>query len=148
MPESKSNGTPVTLLFHDGELGDVRDLLGELGTPFVERRGTLLPEDRARPFDLAIATPQRMLGLHFDPGQPRPTQIAVCDSDTRSLRNSLRRAGIQLMVRRPVHPAALRAIVLHSLYRGPERRRSVRVSVGAPVRFRAGWRQRAAVLAD
>jgi hypothetical protein len=142
------NASPMTLLFHDGELGDVRELLGRLGAPFVERQGALLPEDRERDFGLAIATPQRMLSIRLDPNRPLPTQIAICDSDTRSLRNSLRRAGIQLMVRRPVHPAALRAIVLHSLYRGPERRRSVRVSIGAPVRFRSGWRQRPAVLAD
>jgi len=148
MPRPETNGSTTTLLFHDGELGDVRELLGRLGTPFVERRGALLPEDRERDFGLAIATPQRMLSIQLDPSRPLPTQIAICDSDTRSLRNSLRRAGIQLMVRRPVHPAALRAIVLHSLYRGPERRRNVRVSVGAPVRFRSGWRQRPAVLAD
>lgn len=147
MPDATPD-TPATLLFHDGELGDVRDLLVRLGTPFLERRGALQPEDRERDFGLAIATPQRMLGLHLDPGRPRPTQVAICDSDTRSLRNSLRRAGIQLMVRRPVHPAALRAIVLHALYRGPERRRSVRVSIGAPVRFGGRFRQRPAVLAD
>lgn len=148
MPEANPNRPPTTLLFHDGELADVRELLGTLGMPFVERRANLLPEDRGRAFDLAIATPRRILALEYAPGEARPTQIAICDSDTRSLRNSLRRSGIQLMIRRPVHPAALRAIVLHSLYRGPERRRSVRVSIGAPVRFRSGWRQRPAVLAD
>ena len=42
---------------------------------------------------------------------------------------------------------ALRLLLVHSLYRGPERR-SRRVAVGAPVRFRAGLRKREAVLAD
>src|SRR5258706_192259 len=52
------------------------------------------------------------------------------------------------MVRRPVHPAALRALVVHALYRGPEKRRSARVNVGAPVRMKIGWRPRAALLVD
>lgn len=138
----------TTLLFHDGELEDVRALLTELCPGFVERRGVLPPEDRERSFELVVGTPQRVLSLEFAPGRARPTQIAICDSDTRSMRNSLYRAGIQLMVRRPVHPAALRALLLHSLYRGPEKRRSVRVSIGAPLRFRARWRKRAAILAD
>jgi hypothetical protein len=37
---------------------------------------------------------------------------------------------------------------LHILYRGPEKRRLPRASIGAPVRYRAGWRQQSAVLAD
>lgn len=146
--EPKPSESPAALLYHDGELSDVRTLLGELGATFVERRGALLPEDLASNFDVVIATPRRMLGQHFGAGRGAPTQIAICDSDTRSLRNSLRRAGIQLMVRRPVHPAALRALLLHALYRGPEKRRHVRVSVGAPVRFRRGLRKRPAILAD
>jgi hypothetical protein len=60
----------------------------------------------------------------------------------------LRRAGIDMVVRRPVHPAALRLLILHCLYRGPERRRSPRVSVGTPVVFRTGLRRRNAILAD
>jgi hypothetical protein len=59
----------------------------------------------------------------------------------------VRRAGVDLVVRRPVHPTALRLLLLHSLYRGPERRVR-RVAVGAPVRFRAGFRRRAGTLAD
>lgn len=146
MSDPKSH--PMTLLFHDGELAEVRNLLGELGTPFVERRGVLLEGDLARGFDLVIATPQRVLDLDLDPAGKRPKLMAVCDADSRSLRNSLSRAGIQWMVRRPVHPAAMRALVLHAIYRGPEKRRNQRVSIGAPIRFRAGWRQRSAILGD
>ena len=60
----------------------------------------------------------------------------------------LQRAGVDLVVRRPVHPSALRLLLLHCLYRGPERRRSPRVSVGAPVTFRSGLRRKSAILAD
>lgn len=146
--QPKPLGSAAALLYHDGELADVRSLLAELGAAFVERRGALLPEDQGAEFGVVIATPRRMLAGRFDAGRGGPTKIAICDSDTRGLRNSLRRAGIQLMVRRPVHPAVLRALVLHALYRGPEKRRHVRVGVGAPVRFRRGLRQRPAILAD
>jgi len=143
----ESAPAPQTLLVHDGELADVRTLLGELGTPFTERRGALCPEDRDTAWDLVIGTPARILRLHLDPSR-RPAQIAMVDEDSRTLRNSLRRAGIRVVVRRPVHRAALRAVILHALYRGPEKRRSARVSVGAPVRYRQGWRRRTAILAD
>jgi hypothetical protein len=53
-----------------------------------------------------------------------------------------------MIVRRPVHPAALRALVVHSLYRGPEKRRSTRVNIGAPVRLKLGWRHRDALIVN
>jgi hypothetical protein len=74
-------------------------------------------------------------------------RIAVLDRNMRSLRSVVRRAGADLVVRRPVHPTAFRLLLLHSLYRGPERR-SRRVAVGAPIRFRVGILRRDGVLAD
>jgi hypothetical protein len=139
---------PLTLLVHDGELADVRALLEAIGTPFVERLGAASGEDRSAHWDLVIASPKRILDLQLDAPGAQPTQIAILAQDSRTLRTSLRRAGIQLMVRRPVHPATLRALVVHALYRGPEKRRSARVNVGAPVRLRFGWRQRPAILVD
>jgi len=47
-----------------------------------------------------------------------------------------------------VHPAALRLLILHALYRGPEKRRTTRVSMGAPVHFRSGLRRRPAILEE
>lgn len=138
----------MTLLVHDGELDDLRTLLEEVGTPFVERRGGLGPEDREIRWELVIATPKLMLELNLRAATYEPQQLAILEQDSRTLRNSLRRAGITQIVRRPVHRAALRALIVHALYRGPEKRRATRVSIGAPVRFRAGWRQRPAILAD
>jgi hypothetical protein len=139
---------PATLLVHDGELADIRELLGELCPDFVERRGELKAEDHETPWHLVVATPRWMLKMPGQSGKSSRKQIAICDQDSRTLRNSLHRAGINMMVRRPVHPAALRALLLHALYSGPEKRRVGRVSVGAPVRFRKGWRQHPAILAD
>jgi len=136
----------ATLLVHDGELADVRALLAELGLPFAERRGALAQSDLEQRWGLAIATPRRIALLKF-PG-PSPACIAICDRDSRTLRTSLRRSGIELMVRRPVHRAALRGLILHALYRGPERRRDARVAIGAPVGVRRGLRRHRAILAD
>jgi hypothetical protein len=138
---------PATLLVHDGELADVRALLASLMLPCTERRAGLPAGDLEQAWGLVVTTPQRASLLRFS-GRQRPKCIAICDRDSRTLRNALRRAGIALMVRRPVHPAALRALVLHALYRGPERRRNIRVPIGAPVSFRRFLRRRTAVLAD
>jgi hypothetical protein len=145
MQSPQSSGT---LLFHDGELADLHAMLEELGTPFAARLGELEAGDHEAPWDLIIGTPQRLLGLPFQALGASQQRIAICDQDSRTLRNSLRRAGIDLMIRRPVHPAALRALLVHALYRGPEKRRLPRASIGAPVRYRAGWRQHPAILAD
>ena len=111
-------------MIHDGDLADVRALLVSLRIPFVERLGAETAEDRNCRWDLVIASAKRILDLQIPHSSSPPTQIAILSHDARTLRSSLRRTGTTLMVRRPVHPAALRALVLHSLYRGPEKRRS------------------------
>jgi c-di-GMP-binding flagellar brake protein YcgR len=136
----------ATLLVHDGELADVRALLAELGLPFAERRGALAQGDLEQRWGLAMATPRRIALLKF--ADPAPACIAICDRDSRTLRTSLKRSGIELVVRRPVHRAALRGLILHALYRGPERRRDARVAIGAPVAYRGVLRRHRAILAD
>jgi hypothetical protein len=140
--------TPRSLLIHDGELADVSALLASLEIPFVERLGAESQDDRQMSWDLVIASAKRILDLQLPNSSVPPTQIAILAHDARTLRSSLRRTGTTLMVRRPVHPAALRALVVHSLYRGPEKRRSTRVNVGAQVRIKVGWRPRPALLVD
>jgi hypothetical protein len=139
---------PTSLLVHDGELADVCALMGQLGLEFTERRGSPRPEDEARSWDLVVSTPRRLLELEVGVAGSQPVRIAILDKDSKTLRSMLQRAGIGLIVRRPVHPAALRLLILHSLYRGPEKRRALRVSVGAPVRYRAGLRRRSGIMAD
>src|SRR5262245_15708096 len=140
--------TPRSLLIHDGELADVRALLESHQIPFIERIGVESPEDRRFPWELVIASARRILELQLPCSSSPPMMIAILSHDARTLRSSLRRTGTTMMVRRPVHPAALRALVLHALYRGPEKRRAARVNVGAPVRVKVGWRPRPAVLVD
>jgi hypothetical protein len=139
---------PITILIHDGELADVRNLLEELGVSFVERFGAATPADGQTSWDLVIATPKRMLDFEVPESFPSPVRIAVLADGARTLRNMLKREMIEFLVRRPVHPSALRLLILHALYRGPEKREGARVTIGAPIRFRIGWRWRRGILVD
>jgi hypothetical protein len=138
--------TPSVLLLHDGELAPFAEVIGTLGG--VERRGNPNELDRARAWDVIIASASRMLELHEHLSDSTAVRIAVLDGDSKTLRKMLKQIDTDLMVRQPVHPAALRLLILHALYRGPEKRRTTRVSMGAPVRFRSGLRRRPAILAE
>ncbi|HTY19172.1 MAG TPA: PilZ domain-containing protein [Myxococcota bacterium] len=131
------------LLLHDGDLADVRALLVRLGVEVVE--SSKAATEGA--WEVAVANARHVRAIPRVAAGARGVRIAVLDRNTRTLRSLLRRSGVDLIVCRPVHPAALRGLLLHALYRGPERR-SRRVAVGSPVRFRAGLRRRSAVLAD
>ena len=131
------------LLLHDGELADVRAVAESLGARVVECAPAEAPPD----WDVLIASARHARDTYLRSTRLRAVRVAVIESNSRTLRNLVRRAGMDLIVRRPVHPTALRLLLLHALYRGPERR-SRRVAVGAPVRFRCGLRRRDGVLAD
>ena len=136
------------LVCHDGELGDVCSILRELRCAFVERIGSPPLADLARPWDLVVASPIRALRLGSVLGRPETRSIVVAEPGTRSAGRRLLPLGVEWIVRRPVHPAALRLLMQHALYRGPERRRTQRVSIGLPIRYRARWLPRRAVLRE
>jgi hypothetical protein len=138
--------TPSVLLLHDGELADLASVIEPLGG--IDRCGTPTELDRTRAWDVIIASAGRMLELHEKLPGTSAVRIAVLDGDSKTLRKMLSRVDADLLVRQPVHPAALRLLILHALYRGPEKRRVTRVSMGAPVRFRSGLRRRPAILAE
>jgi hypothetical protein len=129
------------LLVHDGELADVAALASKLGAELA------VPGPDSNDWDVAVATPRRLSEIGWRTSQRRVVRIAVVEQDARTVRAMCRRAGVDLVVRRPVHPSVLRLLLLHALYRGPDRRVR-RVTVGAPVRFRVGLRFRTALLAD
>ncbi|MCP4037787.1 MAG: PilZ domain-containing protein [bacterium] len=136
------------LLLHDAELADVRMLLTELKIPFVEREGEPTEIDLRTAWDLIIASQRRMNQLENSEAAQKARRIAVVDSDSRTMRTMLRRQGVHYIVARPVHAAAVRLLVLHCIYRGPERRRQSRVSVGARIQTRMGLFRRDVILAD
>jgi hypothetical protein len=138
--------TPSILLLHDGELADLAAVIEPLGG--IDRCGNPTDLDRARAWDVILASADRMLELHEHLSDTSAMRIAVLDGDSKTLRKMLYRVDTDLLVRQPVHPAALKLLILHALYRGPEKRRATRVSMGAPIRFRSGLRRRPAILAE
>jgi hypothetical protein len=138
---------PAVLILHDGELSELRRVVAGLEVELHERLGAPAGPDRARSWDLVLGTPRRLIELDGGAGRPA-SRIAALAGDSRTARAMLARAGVRVLVRLPVHPAALRLLVLHSVYRGPERRRTPRAGVGAPVLIRSGLRRRKALLVD
>jgi hypothetical protein len=139
------------LLIDDGELDDVRALLEELETEFVHMRGDDLPDELQDPRFLLVSTARRAVSLRFvrEPKRPRPpVRIAVCTGSSKTQRNILKRAGFDYLVSRPVHPAALRLLLLRAIYRGQEKREATRFAFGYEVTFRTGFRRRKALLAE
>ena len=65
-----------------------------------------------------------------------------------ALRDQLRGVGFDYLVRRPIHPGALRLLLLRALYRGPERRVTVRYPIGGEVAYKLGLRRRRATLLE
>ncbi len=131
------------LMIHDGELADVKALATSIGVQVIEGvEAGVAPE-----WDVLVTTARYAKSEHLAGGRAKAVRIAVLDRNSRTLCTLLRRSGVDLVVRRPVHPAALRLLLVHALYRGPERR-TRRVAVGAPVRFRLGLFKRDGTLAD
>jgi hypothetical protein len=56
-------------------------------------------------------------------------------------------SGFDFLIREPVHPAALRVLLLRALFRGSEARRAPRVASGHAVSFKTGfWRHKATLV--
>jgi hypothetical protein len=146
------NDTCRVLLLDDGELEDVRALLEQLGEAFVHLRGAAIPARIHAPSALLVATSRRALSTAGWPNDgddhALPHRIVVVDGDSNTLRSMLRRSGVDLLVRRPVHPYALRLVLLRALYRGRERRRDDRVALGCEISLRSGLRRRTGILAE
>jgi hypothetical protein len=145
-------GQPVDiLLLEDGELDDVQQMLEELGLSFGRVRGGAIVSDTPPPTSLLISTPRRISAIRGSEGHAlggRPVRVMVVNEDSPTLRARLRRLGFDYLVRRPVHPEALRLLLLHCLYTGDERRKAPRVPIGYEVSFRSGLLPRRSTLAD
>jgi hypothetical protein len=141
---------PSVLIVDDGELGDVRAVLQELGVDFAHLRGAAVPPRVDPPRQLFVATARRAAVAEPWPKRDAggPQKLGVVAEDSNALRESLRRMGFDFLVRPPVHREALRLLVLRALYTGEERRREARVLVGAEVVCRSGLRRQNATLIE
>jgi len=146
MPDS-----PSVLLLDDGELDDVQKMLEGLEIPFGRIRGGAIARSTPAPKDLLIATPRRIDSVKTavsETGAEPPVRVVIVNEDSNTLREHLRKIGFDFLVRRPVHPEALRLLLLHCLYQGEEKRADPRVAIGYEISFRAGLLNRKATLAD
>lgn len=140
------------LVVDDGELDDIRDLLNAERIDFAHLRGSAVPNPLDPPKDLFITNARHAELVQRWPvsGRPerRPLRLAIVDEDSKPLRARLRELGFLYLVRRPIHPHALRLMLLRMLYRGEERRTEPRVPIGYEIQLRARLRRREAWLAD
>src|SRR5262245_53982721 len=135
---------PEAVLCDAGELDDVAALLYRLGEPPM----------RVWPADLAMLEPWELPGRLFvttvklgltselPPGLDRPgvVRVAVGVRATATVTTAMLRRGFHFVVRRPVHPEALRLLFSQLLFRGRDQRRASRFSYGGEVRWRIGMR--------
>ncbi len=137
---------PPVLIADDGELDDVRRLLDELEIDFVEPTGT-------GPFQttLLITNPRHALAREkaISFAASCRFHLVVADKDLpKTLRREIQRVELDFLVQRPVDPTTMRLVILHALYSGPEKRQSLRVTLGAAVKFRTGVVSRAGTLIE
>ncbi len=138
MPRPDSPSGEI-LLIHDGELADVHELLDRLDVSFREEASQTISVGAYLGAGLVISTPTYLLERLRDGEAGGPERIVVMEGNSRTLRSMLARGSIEWIVCRPVHPIALRLLIVHCIYRGPEKRKTRRVSVGAEVRIQTGW---------
>jgi hypothetical protein len=138
------------LLLDDGELDDVQAILDEASVSYGRVRGGAIAPHTPPPSRLLVATPRR-IDVVDTPGAGEGRElmrIVVVSEDSPTLRARLREVGFDYLVRRPVHPEALRLLILRCVYTGEERRTEPRIPVGFEVSFRTGLLPRRATLAD
>ncbi len=125
------------LLLDDGDLARIRRMLADFEVELEHLRGEVIREDLEEPRDVVIATVKRILALEdlVDlselPG--KPVWIAVHSQDFLPLRVRLRKLGVHFLVQTSVGSEALRLLLMHSVYRGSEKRGEPRLPVGSEV---------------
>jgi hypothetical protein len=147
VPESTTAERAVLFQCSD-ELAEFAALFDELAMP-VQEITTGFPDPEAlKGAQLAVVSGRRLA----ESGTPNlfgwPRTIAVIDDSSKTLVTHLRRIGVAMVIRRPVHPPALRLLLLHEIYRGPERRARRRVLIGHAIRVATGLLRPRAVLLE
>ncbi len=128
----------VILLQRDREFSEFVAVLTELDVPAMDCLSGLPTQEEIKGARLVIATAERLL----DSGPPHlsqwPRTLAVIQNPSKTLSTHLSRIGVTMILHRPVHPRALRLLLLHELYRGPEKRERGRTLIGQSVRVGSG----------
>ncbi|MCZ6464926.1 MAG: PilZ domain-containing protein [Proteobacteria bacterium] len=147
-------GTPecLAMMVDEGELQDVYQVLEELGARPVRAR--LAGPTRFDGWESAprvfIAAARCALSIRIPELAPNEgvVTIAVADTESQTLCALMRRLGYQYVVRRPVHPEALRLLLMRALYRESDQRSEPRFAFGHDVAWLAGWRARRGAIVE
>jgi hypothetical protein len=134
---------PQVLIQDDGELDALRVLLDEIGVPYAEAMS-----DPSSEVTLLFSTPRHALRLG-SVGSLLPdsaTHFVLAESISNTTRAQLHRFDCQYVVDQAFHVEAISLLILHSLYQGPERRRSNRIALGEEIKLKRGWRSYAVTL--
>jgi hypothetical protein len=132
---------PTALLLDDGELEDVDLLLRELEVDRIRLGANDRPASWPWPVRLLATTPQRAPSLELPPVGERGFATIVFHPGESTLPPPPGSPiGFDYLVRRPVHPEALRLLLLRALYRGHEQRAEPRLPVGTRVTWVSGLR--------
>ncbi len=128
----------VVLFQHGGELSEFADILEDLAVRPDECEDAFPNPERFAGARLVIVSASRLLESGTPDLSLWPRTIAVVDDSSRTLVTHLNRVGVSMVIRRPIHPRALRLLLLHEIYCGPERRSRRRISIGHPIRIGSG----------
>jgi hypothetical protein len=127
------------LLLDDGELGRIRGMLRDLDVDLKHLEGEVSSSDLLEgAYDVVFASVRRTLALEGEldlgdlPG--KPVWIAAHSQDFLPLRVRLRKLGVQFLVQSSVGSEALQLLVSHTLCKAPEKRGTLRLPVGCPIR--------------
>ncbi len=148
-PSTKpSSADRAILCQRDSELAEFEPLLAELGMTVEIVKGELPSTAAVAGARLVIVAGQRLAEGRPPAIRSWPRTLAVVDDGSRTLAAHLNRIGVAMILRRPIHPRALRLLLIHELYRGPERRGKKRVLIGHPVRAGGGLFKQGATLLE
>ncbi len=147
------SGAPSVLLLDDAELERARAALVRLGADFVHVHAPELSGGMPKPRDLLVTNWRRALELpKFECSKqepPNPTWVCFHDQDfTLAGRKYLRALGAHFLVHTQIDAESLRLLFGQLLYRGQERRGTLRLPIGCEIRYRTGLGSQKAALVD
>ncbi len=131
---------PEALIIDGGELEDAYQLLTELGVETLRLDPCVNPDLHQWPSRILIAGVERAEALSEAASNPGCTAIGFTADASGDLGATAREAGFDYLVRRPVHPEALRLLIERAVYYGRERRDLPRLPAGCDVMWLAGLR--------
>jgi len=137
----------AVLVQQGDELSEFVELLNELEVPIDICRNAMPTEKQLASAAIAVLPGSRLIEAGAQNLSRWPRTIAVIDDSSKTLASHLNRLGVAMVIRRPIHPRTMRLLLLHEIYRGPERRNRKRTLIGHPVRIGSGlFKQRATLL--